>query len=74
MKIPKERIAVGVLLLSATVGLSGCTLLKDREHRMYTAYGVAAPVQNALHRAAEALGVTPEPTNPAGSDDVQSEG
>ena len=47
MKIPKERIAVGILLLSATVGLSGCTAIKGRND-MYTAYGVVSPVTHLI--------------------------
>ena len=46
MKSPKEKIAVGVLLVTAAAGLTGC--VPGKERRMYTAYGVAAPMQSVL--------------------------
>ena len=50
MKSPKEKIAVGVLLLGATVGMTGCV---PKDHHMYTAYGVVSPVQSILREQAE---------------------
>lgn len=50
MKSPKEKIAVGVLLLGATVGMTGCV---PKDHHMYTAYGVVSPVRSILREQAE---------------------
>lgn len=40
MKIPKQPILVGTLLLGATMGLTGCV---NKDEPVYTAYGVPSP-------------------------------
>lgn len=52
MKVPKEKIAVGIMLLGATCGLTGCVGGGGRAH-WYTAYGVKSPLQHWLSKQAE---------------------
>ena len=65
MKLPKEKIAVGVLLLGATVGMTGCV---PKHHRMYTAYGVVSPVESILKEQAEDVAKDNDATNAEASE------